>query len=107
MQEDRVALVSPKGERDFDVMYLALGCSAPNDLARSLKASCDEHGALQVNAHQETSVPGLYAAGDVVRGLNQWSSPPLKVPLPLLKFTTSRERRPISCQRSLTTGLSV
>ena len=26
---------------------------------------------LRVNAHQETSVPRLYAAGDVVRGLNQ------------------------------------
>jgi thioredoxin reductase (NADPH) len=26
---------------------------------------------LIVNAHQETSVPRLYAAGDVVRGLNQ------------------------------------
>jgi thioredoxin reductase (NADPH) len=24
-----------------------------------------------VNAHQETTVPRLYAAGDVVRGLNQ------------------------------------
>ena len=24
--------------------------------------------------HQETSVPGLYAAGDVVRGLNQIST---------------------------------
>jgi thioredoxin reductase (NADPH) len=71
IQKDRVALITAQGERDFDVMYLALGCSAQNDLARSLMAECDEHGALQVNAHQETSVPGLYAAGDVVRGLNQ------------------------------------
>lgn len=28
-------------------------------------------GALLVNPHQETSVSGLYAAGDLVRGLNQ------------------------------------
>jgi thioredoxin reductase (NADPH) len=34
-------------------------------------ARCDEHGALEVSAHQETSIPGLYAAGDVIRGLNQ------------------------------------
>jgi thioredoxin reductase (NADPH) len=27
-----------------------------------------------VGEHQETSVPGLYAAGDVVRGLNQIST---------------------------------
>jgi thioredoxin reductase (NADPH) len=71
IQEDRVTLSSQQGERNFDVVYLALGCRAQHDLARSLLASCDEHGALQVNAHQETSVPRLYAAGDVVRGLNQ------------------------------------
>ncbi|MDP9065448.1 MAG: FAD-dependent oxidoreductase, partial [Pseudomonadota bacterium] len=31
----------------------------------------DDRGALVVNEHQQTSVDGLYAAGDVVRGLNQ------------------------------------
>lgn len=31
----------------------------------------DPAGCLKVNSHQETSVPGLYAAGDVARGLNQ------------------------------------
>jgi thioredoxin reductase (NADPH) len=71
IHKNRVALITAQGERDFDVMYLALGCSAQNELARSLRAECDEHGALKVNAHQETSVPKLYAAGDVVRGLNQ------------------------------------
>ena len=58
-------------ERRFDVIYLALGCTSQNQLARSLKARCEENGALVVNAHQETTVPRLYAAGDVVRGLNQ------------------------------------
>jgi thioredoxin reductase (NADPH) len=59
--EDRVVLHSPGGERSFDVVYLALGCSSRNQLATSLKARCDEHGALIVNAHQETTVPRLYA----------------------------------------------
>ena len=36
-----------------------------------LGALCDDSNALLVNAHQQTSVEGLYAAGDVVRGLNQ------------------------------------
>jgi thioredoxin reductase (NADPH) len=71
IQKNQVTLSSDQGERNFDVVYLALGCSAQHDLARSLLASCDERGALQVNAHQETTVPRLYAAGDVVRGLNQ------------------------------------
>ena len=66
-----MTLCTPQGERDFDVVYLALGCSPQHSLARSLNAQCDEHGALVVNSHQETSICRLYAAGDVVRGLNQ------------------------------------
>jgi thioredoxin reductase (NADPH) len=71
IQEDRISVFSAQCERSFDVVYIALGCTPQHDLARSLLATCDEGGALQVNAHQETSVRGLYAAGDVVRGLNQ------------------------------------
>jgi thioredoxin reductase (NADPH) len=71
IQEDRVTVFLEGTERDFDVVYLALGCSPQHDLARSVRAACDEHGTLKVNAHQETSVARLYAAGDVVRGLNQ------------------------------------
>jgi thioredoxin reductase (NADPH) len=71
IQEDRITLQNAHGMRNFDVVYLALGCSAQHDLALALNAKCDEKGALIVNAHQESSVPRLYAAGDVVRGLNQ------------------------------------
>jgi thioredoxin reductase (NADPH) len=48
-----------------------LGCAIQNRLATSLGAELDAVGSLKVTAHQQTSVPGLYAAGDVVRGLNQ------------------------------------
>jgi thioredoxin reductase (NADPH) len=71
IHEDRVTVSNEDFERRFDVIYLALGCTAQNDLARSLRANFDEKGALKVNDHQETSVLRLYAAGDVVRGLNQ------------------------------------
>jgi thioredoxin reductase (NADPH) len=71
VQTHGVTLHTPTAKRNFDVVYLALGCSPQHDLARSVFASCDEQGALQVNDHQQTTVPGLYAAGDVVRGLNQ------------------------------------
>jgi thioredoxin reductase (NADPH) len=62
-----------RGARDrrFDHLYLALGCAAQSALARDCGAAEDDSGALLVNPHQMTSVPGLYAAGDVVRGLNQ------------------------------------
>ncbi len=71
LADGRVKLSSARHDREFDLAYLALGCSPQHDLARSLGAAVDEHGALRVNLHQETSVPRLYAAGDVVRGLNQ------------------------------------
>ena len=41
------------------------------ELARGLGARLADDGRLEVDLHQATSVPGLYAAGDVVRGLNQ------------------------------------
>ena len=34
-------------------------------------ARCTNSGYLEVDAHQQTSVAGLYAAGDVVNELNQ------------------------------------
>jgi len=55
----------------FDVVYLALGTHVNSGLARALGAGCGDKGALLVDAHQQTAVDGLYAAGDVVAGLNQ------------------------------------
>ena len=57
--------------RAFDHLYLALGCKPQSDLVRQFAAAHDADGNLVVDAHQQTSVDGLYAAGDVVRGLNQ------------------------------------
>ena len=59
------------GTERFDTLYLALGCRMQSGLARTLGAHHDEAGNLTVDAHCETTVHGLYAAGDVVRGLNQ------------------------------------
>jgi thioredoxin reductase (NADPH) len=59
--------------RRFDTIYSALGTRIRSELAASLGAKVDEDGTLVVDAHQRTSVPGLYAAGDVVRGLSQIS----------------------------------
>ncbi|PZQ65001.1 MAG: NAD(P)/FAD-dependent oxidoreductase [Phenylobacterium zucineum] len=60
--------------RSFDAVYSALGVTPRVRLAREAGAKLDEGGRLIVGDHQETSVPGLYAAGDVVRGLNQIST---------------------------------
>ena len=58
---------------EFDVVYPVLGARARSQVATYLDASCNDDGLLQVNAKQETSVSGLYAAGDVVSDLHQLS----------------------------------
>lgn len=60
--------------RAFDVVYSALGVTPRTRLAAQAGAKLDAGGRLTVSDHQETSIPGLYAAGDVVRGLNQIST---------------------------------
>jgi thioredoxin reductase (NADPH) len=55
----------------FDVMYPAMGCEVHSELATALGAKCSEAGCLEVDQKQQTTVPGLYAAGDVVSDLHQ------------------------------------
>jgi thioredoxin reductase (NADPH) len=64
----------PDRAEKFDTVYAALGVRPRNQLAVKAGARLDETGRLVVSDHQETSVAGLYAAGDVVRGLNQIST---------------------------------
>ncbi len=58
---------------DYDSLYSALGCRIRSGLATALGATASADGPLEVSAHQETSVHGLYAVGDVVSSLNQIS----------------------------------
>ncbi len=72
LEGERVTALSWGGAfRAFDLVYSALGTSPNAQLARAVDAKLGDDGRLLVDAHQRTSVPGLYAAGDVVRGLNQ------------------------------------
>jgi thioredoxin reductase (NADPH) len=57
----------------FDTVYPFLGSRARSDLAIGVGAGSDDTGALYVGRDQMTTVPGLYAAGDVVSSLNQIS----------------------------------
>jgi thioredoxin reductase (NADPH) len=57
----------------FDAVYGALGCTARSDLGVMLGAKIGSDGRFVTDEHQQTSVSGLYAAGDIVRGLNQIS----------------------------------
>jgi len=73
VEGDRItAMRTGSGEEHrFDVLYSALGLTLRSELGISLGAEHDEAGALVVDDHNRTSVPGLYAAGGVVRGLDQ------------------------------------
>ena len=69
-----IELVTRNGSvHHFDIIYPNLGARVRSTLATRLGAACDEQGALIVDTHQQTSVAGLYALGDVVVGLRQLS----------------------------------
>jgi thioredoxin reductase (NADPH) len=60
-------------EHRFDTLYTALGLRGRSGLATRLGAAHDEDDVLIVDDHQRTSVPSLWAVGDVVKGLGQIS----------------------------------
>ena len=70
---DRITVLRTAGgeEHRFEVLYSALGLKLRSELALALGAEHDGTGALAVDEHNRTTVPGLYAAGGVVRGLDQ------------------------------------
>ena len=55
----------------FDTLYSALGCHVRSDLARALGARCEDVGQIVVDERLTTTVPGVFAAGDVANDLNQ------------------------------------
>ena len=57
--------------RRFDTLYSAFGVTPQTALALGVGAACDADGRLVADDHRETSIPNLFAAGDMVRGLNQ------------------------------------
>jgi thioredoxin reductase (NADPH) len=71
---DTVRAMLAGGETcEMDLFYPALGCDVRSGLATALGARTDEQGCLVVDQHQQTGIPGLLAAGDVVSDLHQIS----------------------------------
>ena len=68
-----IVVDTAEGHYTFDSVYPALGSDTHAQLAEQLGASLSQLGNIAVDGHQRTSVPGLYAAGDVVIGLDQIS----------------------------------
>jgi thioredoxin reductase (NADPH) len=70
---DSIVVDTAEGKYSFDTIYPALGSDTHVQLAEMAGASLSSGNCIKVDAHQRTSVPGLYAAGDVVIGLDQIS----------------------------------
>jgi thioredoxin reductase (NADPH) len=68
-----LSFATAQGRLDFTSVYPALGSDVHSGLAALLGAACSGDGSVQVDAHQRTTILGLYAAGDVVLGLDQIS----------------------------------
>jgi thioredoxin reductase (NADPH) len=73
ISSDCIVLDTAEGHYAFDSLYPALGSDTHTQLAEQVGARLNEFGCIGVDAHQRTSVEGLYAAGDVVVGLDQIS----------------------------------
>ncbi|MGG5823409.1 NAD(P)/FAD-dependent oxidoreductase [Falsiroseomonas sp. HW251] len=72
VQDGRIAALRVDGaELRFDILYSALGLDYRTELAAALGAERDAKGALVVDGGMQTTVKGLYAAGDIVTGLDQ------------------------------------
>ena len=52
-------------------VFVALGTAGSSEMARQIGAELNEKGNIRVNEEMETTVPGLYAAGDCTGGLLQ------------------------------------
>jgi len=73
LEDDHALVQADGGERRFDSVYPALGMEPRSKLAHDAGAKLGPDDRLVVSPHMMTSVIGLYAAGDMVRGLNQLS----------------------------------
>jgi thioredoxin reductase (NADPH) len=71
--DETIALVTAAGRHDFDSVYPALGSDTHTQLAEMVGASLAGDECVKVDSHQRTSVKGIYAAGDLVLGLDQIS----------------------------------
>jgi thioredoxin reductase (NADPH) len=72
IEGDEITAVMADGTHiRVDILYPALGVDARSDLLVGLGGAVNETRCILTDAHQQTTVPGVYAAGDVVNELNQ------------------------------------
>lgn len=73
---DEAMFVAIEGEakpRRFDTLYPAFGSTPRSELAAMLGPLTDPNGCIPFSAFSDGLLPGVYAAGDVLEGLDQIS----------------------------------
>ena len=73
VSEGCIVVETAEGTYAFDSVYPALGSDTHTQLAEMVGADLSADDCVEVDSHQRSSVPGFYAAGDVVLGLDQIS----------------------------------
>jgi thioredoxin reductase (NADPH) len=73
ISSDFIVVDTAEGHYAFDSIYPALGSDTHTQLAEMAGAKLANDRCIGVDNHQRTSVAGIYAAGDVVIGLDQIS----------------------------------
>jgi thioredoxin reductase (NADPH) len=75
-EKDRIIKAGIKSGKvyRFDTLYSALGALPRTDTLIGLGVSLFEDKCIEVDSHMRTNIPGLYAAGDVIKALDQIST---------------------------------
>jgi thioredoxin reductase (NADPH) len=73
ISSENIVVNTAEGHHVFDSIYPALGSDTHTQLAEMVGAKLSKDCCVVVDSQQRSSVPGLYAAGDVVIGLDQIS----------------------------------
>lgn len=63
-------LVSDKGSYDAEVVLMSVGVKANTKFLEGSGLDMDERGVIQVDQHQRTNMPGVYAIGDCATVVN-------------------------------------
>jgi thioredoxin reductase (NADPH) len=74
IEGDQLTVTSCDSRLAFDSAYPALGVHVRSELAVAAGAKANKQGCLKVDDHFETTLAGLFAAGDIVVGLDQISN---------------------------------
>lgn len=74
LEPELTAQENGAGQAEFhpaDGVFVALGTAGSTEIARQMGAELTEKGNIKVNEYMETTIPGMFAAGDCTGGLLQ------------------------------------